>query len=281
MDCLETIQVNMPTFSRSQRAIAQYILDNPTRALSLSIHDMAAEMGTSASSITRFCRKLGFESLRDMRVALASESDHRAAEDFQEALSLAGSSERLASEYLQHIIDVCEKTLELNGIESFKAVASRIVNARAVYFFGIGASALAVSNLMGKLVKLKMRCIYNADSDLNVQMADSASEHDIALAFSYSGFSSDVVKGARNAHDNGCPLVAITHQGDSALQRLADYTLYLPAVEQLTRVTTLFSNYAQAIVVDILFLLVARKLDINPQELLREYRSIVQSPDEL
>lgn len=281
MECFETIQVNMPTYSRSQRTIAQYIIDHPSRALSLSIHDMAAEIGTSASSITRFCRKLGYDSLRDMRVSLAASSDHRAAEDFQEAMSIVGSPERLASDYLQHITDVCGKTLEVNSMETLQEAARLIAQAESVYLFGIGASALAVSNLLGKLVKLKIRCIYSADSDMNVQMADSAGANDVAIAFSYSGFTTDVVKGARNAHDNGCPLITVTHQGDSPLQSISDYALLCPAVEQLTRVTTLFSNYAQAIIVDILFLLVARQLDINPRELLQEYRSIMQSPDAL
>lgn len=271
----------MPTYSRSQRTIAQYIIDHPSRALSLSIHDMAAEIGTSASSITRFCRKLGYDSLRDMRVSLAASSDHWAAEDFQEAMSIVGSPERLASDYLQHITDVCSKTLEVNSMETLQEAARLIAQAESVYLFGIGASALAVSNLLGKLVKLKVRCIYSADSDMNVQMADSAGANDVAIAFSYSGFTTDVVKGARNAHDNGCPLITVTHQGDSPLQSISDYALLCPAVEQLTRVTTLFSNYAQAIIVDILFLLVARQLDINPRELLQEYRSIMQSPDAL
>ncbi len=279
MDCLEAIKNNMPTYSRSHRAIAQYILDNPGRALSLSIHDMASEIGTSASSITRFCRKLGYDSLRDMRVTLASNSDNRAAADFREALSIAGSPERIASDYLKHITDVCQDTLNLNGIDLLKQVASLIAHAETTYFFGYGASALAVDNLLGKLVKLKKRCVYSSDSDLNMQMADSATSNDVAIAFSYSGYSRDVVTGARNARDNGCPLVAVTHQGESPLHELADYTLFCPAVEQLTRVTTLFSNYSQAIIVDILFLLVARELDIDPDELLHEYRSIMQLPE--
>ncbi len=281
MDCLEVINNSMPALSRSHRAIAQYILDNPRRALSLSIHDMASEIGTSASSITRFCRKLGYESLRDMRVTLASTSDSRAAEDFREALSVADSTESLAENYLEHINDVCRDTLYLNEMHELKRVASLIANANAIYFFGIGASALAVSNLLGKLVKLKKRCIYSPDADLNMQMADSATKDDVAIAFSYSGFSRDVVNGARNAHDNECPLVAVTHQGESPLQSMSDHTLFCPAVEQLTRVTTLFSNYSQAIIVDILFLLVARELEIDPSKLLREYRSIMQLPDEL
>lgn len=281
MECLDTIKINMPTYSRSQRTIAQYILDNPTRALSLSIHEMAAEIGTSASSVTRFCRKLGYDSLRDMRNDLASASDHRAADDFRQAMSLAESPEQLTAYYLQHVNDVCSKTLRLNSSETFEEAAALIAGAESVYISGIGASALAARNLLGKLVKLKRRCIYDSDADQNVQMADSSTSRDIAIAFSYSGFSSDVVKGARNARDNGCPLIAVTHQGDSPLQHLASLSLYCPAVEQLTRVTTLFSNYSQAIIVDVLFLLVARRLDIDPAELLKEYRSIMELPDEL
>ena len=271
----------MPTYSRSQRTIARYIVSNPRRALSLSIHDMAEEIGTSASSITRFCRKLGYESLRDMRNDLATTSDEQAADDFRAAMQIAGSAERLTSDYLASVNDVCRMTLDINPMRVFDAAAQAIVDANATYLIGIGASALAVDNLMSKLVKLKRRCIYTADSDMNVQFVDSATSHDAAIAFSYSGYSRDVVKAARNAHANGCPLIVVTHQGDSPLLSMADHILYLPPVEQLTRVTTLFSNYSQSIIVDILFLLVARKLNTDPDELLREYRSIMEQPENL
>lgn len=281
LNCLKTIEINMPTYSRSQRTIAQYIVDNSRRALSLSIHEMAEEIGTSASSITRFCRKLGYDSLRDLRNDLATTSDEQAAEDFRTAMQIVGSSERLTSDYLSSVTNVCKMTIDINPMSVFDAAAQALAQADVTYLIGIGSSALAVNNLMNKLAKLKRRCVYTPDADMNAQFVDSATPNDVAISFSYSGYSNDVVKAARNVHANGCPLIVVTHQGTSPLTSLADYALYLPPVEQLTRVTTLFSNYSQSIIVDVLFLLVARKLNINPDELLCEYRSIMEQPENL
>lgn len=275
---LEAIQLNEPKYSKAQRAIAHYILRDPSHVIGLSIHEMAEEIGTSASSITRFCRKLGFDSLRDLRLDLARTADERAVDDIKEVISWVDDPGQLATNYLGSVNDVCRQTLELNQIELLRDVASRICSADSVYIFGIGASALAARNLLGKLTKLHFKCVYDFDSDQAVQMANSASSSDIAIAFSYSGNSRDVIRAAKNVKGRKCNLVAITRQGSSPLQELADERLFLPPVEQVTRVTTLFTNYTQSLLVDVLFLLCAQMTKVDPDGLLREYRLVMADP---
>lgn len=275
MNVISQIQMNMPSYSSGQREIAQYIVSDPSHVIDLSIHEMAADIGVSASSITRFCRKLGFDSLRDMRIEIAKAADEKAADDFRRAISWTDTPEELASNYLGYVSEVCRETLRINDMATFKEVARLICEAENVYVYGIGASALAARNLLGKLIKLHIRCNYDFDANQATQMAMSSTERDVAIAFSYSGASRDVLQAVRNSRKCGCPVVAVTRQGSSRFVQLATHLIQLPPVEQVTRVTTLFTNYCQALVVDVLFLLCAQRLEVNPDNLLREYREIV------
>lgn len=277
-EVLDTIQLNAPTYSDAQRTIAQYVLADPNHVINLSIHEMAAEIGTSASSITRFCKKLGFDSLRSLRINLIKSADDRAANDIKKVIGWLDDPNQLATNYLGYVNDVCHQTLELNSMSSIRKVSESICNADSIYLFGIGASALAVHNLLGKLTKLQMRCIFNADSDMMAQIASSARPKDIAIAFSYSGSSHEVLRAARNVKNRNCPLVAVVRQGSSPLEELANVHLLLPPVEQVTRVTTLFTNYSQSILVDVIFLLCAQILDLDPNGMLKEYRDIMSTP---
>ena len=281
MGCIDKIRSHASTYSRSQRAIAQYILNSPDHATSQSIYQMATEIGTSTSSITRFCRKLGYGTLRELRNDLISDVDKQAVNDFERVLNWSDSLNSFATQYLDCVNDVCKQTLEINSMDTFEEVAEDISRARSVYLFGIGASSIAARNLLGKLVKLKVRCIYESDADMAVQMADSAAQEDMAISFSYSGHSHDVLRASRNARKNGCHVTAVVHKGESPLLALSDNALLLPPVEQLTRVTTLFSNYTQSLVVDVLFVLVARKMGTDPSTMLKEYRSIMSPAGEV
>jgi DNA-binding MurR/RpiR family transcriptional regulator len=275
MNAINQIQECLPSLSRSQKEIAQYIIRDPSHVLDLSIHEMAEEMGVSASSITRFCRKMGFESLRDMRIEIARAADEKAAEDIRESISWSGAPESLAKYYLGHVTEVCEKTLRINHFDNLKEIAQKICDADVIYLYGIGASSLAARNLMGKLIKLHLRCVYDFDSNQAFQMAMSSTDNDLAIAFSYSGTSRDVVQAAKNSRKKGCPVVAITREGSSILRQHSSYCLFVPSVEQVTRVTTLFTNYCQFLLVDTLFLLCAQILDVDPSGLLKEYRQAI------
>ena len=279
MSCKDKIEVYAPSFTKTEKVVAQYLLDNTELALKMSIHELAEETNASAASITRFCHKLGYDNFKKMRADLAPAADELAVDDFSRVMAWINDSEALVKNYLMGMNDVCRQALQLNSMKDIREIAQVIHNADTVYMFGIGASSIIARNLQEKLVKLRKRCIFHPDSNFAVQIANSAAENDVAVAISYSGLTEDVLRAARNARKNGCPIVVMARQGNSPLRKMADYILSIPNVEQVTRITSLFPRYAQLMLVDILFLNVAQIMGIDPSEILKEYRSIMRPPD--
>ena len=59
------------TFSKSDRLIADYILAHPTCVASTTAAELGEVTGTSSATVVRFCRKLGFSGLVDLKMSMA------------------------------------------------------------------------------------------------------------------------------------------------------------------------------------------------------------------
>ena len=61
-------------FTEKERLVKLYILKNLNSISKLSIEDLSKAAGTSNTTISRFCRKLGFSGYRDFIIELAKET---------------------------------------------------------------------------------------------------------------------------------------------------------------------------------------------------------------
>ena len=138
MSCKDKIEVFAPSFTPAEKIIAQYLLDNTEQALKQSIHEIAAEVSTSASSLTRFCHKLGYDTFKEMKVDLVPAVDELAADEFRRVMGWMDNSEQLVKNYLMGMNDVCRQALELNSMKSLREIAQLVYRADIVYLFGSG-----------------------------------------------------------------------------------------------------------------------------------------------
>ena len=69
------------TLPSAERKVADFILDNPDRAMRMVINEIAEAAGVSVPSVTRLARRLGYKGFLDFRVALSGR-ERRNAEAF-------------------------------------------------------------------------------------------------------------------------------------------------------------------------------------------------------
>lgn len=67
----QIIAVHQAYLSRSEHAVANYVLAHVHTVPSLTTTELAAKTGVSPPTITRFCRKIGYASFEDFRLDLA------------------------------------------------------------------------------------------------------------------------------------------------------------------------------------------------------------------
>lgn len=78
MSVLDQLRESLSDFSRNERHVADYILNNPQEMRSLSGEALAAICGVSRSTVLRLCQKLGYQGYAEFKYALQHETDHPA-----------------------------------------------------------------------------------------------------------------------------------------------------------------------------------------------------------
>ena len=69
-DILTVIQENMPTFSKGQKRIANYILESYDKATFMTASKLGKTVNVSESTVVRFASELGFDGYPSMQKAL-------------------------------------------------------------------------------------------------------------------------------------------------------------------------------------------------------------------
>src|SRR5690606_42129817 len=72
-DLSARIRAAEPNLGGALRDVAQYILADLPGTMHASIGELATGAGTSPATITRFCRAIGLESYRELKLAIAEE----------------------------------------------------------------------------------------------------------------------------------------------------------------------------------------------------------------
>ena len=77
------------TLSKSDKAIADYFLSHGKDIISMNIHELAAEIGTSSASVSRFVRKVLGKSFAETKIELAKNIESLSVENTHEIFEWA------------------------------------------------------------------------------------------------------------------------------------------------------------------------------------------------
>lgn len=223
-------------FRGTQRAIAQYMCDQPWKSLTQSAAEIGGAVGVSASTVVRFAQAVGFSGLPELQRALASQApDILKARESIERVSYA--SEQLGLDHARTSYDVFRKvidtehcnltqTMALVTPDQFEAVTARIINAQALYVLGLrGSRALALQLAVGmRYVRSGVMLLDNTGDDLASQLT-SVTSKDTLVACSYSPYASKTVKVAKAFKSLGASVVTLTDVHTSPIASLADNVL--------------------------------------------------------
>ena len=261
MNVLQYIKQNFDSFTDREKLIAEYLLSNKKSIISMSAKEIGDVTNTSAPTVVRFSKKIGFDSLNEMKLQLS--------------LNLQSDDENVGFEYLhsdlstQNIIrgvkssidSIMNQTLGVLKEEELEKAIELLSKANNVYIFSVGSSSLVGMDFYYKLSRINKRCI--AHSDTHLQMTSSAlmEKDDVAIAISYSGETKEVIKCAENAKNKGVPVISITKASISnTLADMSDIVLRVPFVEKSLREGAMSSRISQLAVIDMLFLGMARRI---------------------
>ena len=116
--------------------------------------------------------------------------------------------------------------------------------AKHVYLFGVGGSAIVCDDFIHKLVRIGKPSNYCPDIHLQMTFVPAMTQEDLAIFVLYSGETKGIVTAAKWAKEMNIPSVAITQSAYNKLGKLVDHVLTVPSQEQPLRIDAMSSRYS-------------------------------------
>lgn len=243
------------TMSSTEKTISTYIRTNPEKASCMTIRQLAEATYSSPSSIVRLCRMVGFEGYKDFRQYLLLELATLTQDDSQKKLdvSVTDSISTIIDKVTLHNMSSLEDTRYLLDSETVSICIDLLVQSHSILLFGMGSSLYVAKDTYLKFLRLNKSCVVNEDWHSQLLQAKNSSSKDIAIVFSYSGQTSEMIECMKYLKENSTPVIAITRYSTSPISQMADYVLYTAANETLFRSGAMASRIAQLNIIDILY----------------------------
>lgn len=226
---LKTIEELMPKFSKSQKLIANYILEHYEKAAYMTALKLGQTVNVSESTVVRFALELGFEGYPQLQRSLQHHIKNRltAIQRMDVTRTRIGDDDTVSG-VLNQDIDRIRKTLEIVDRESFENAVALIDTAKNIYIQGAMSSGILASfmhyNL--RLIVDKVTLVGSVGISELYQQMIHIGEGDLLIAMSFPRYAKSTVEACRFAHENGAQIIAITDSESSPLVSYAKTRLY-------------------------------------------------------
>lgn len=227
-DILTVIQENIPSFSKGQKKIANFILESYDKAAFMTASRLGKRVGVSESTVVRFAAELGYEGYPDMQRSLQKMIRNRltSVQRIEVTNDRLGDQD-LLSMVLQSDMEKIRMTLEELDRESFERAVDAIVSARKIYIIGV-RSAAAIATFLSFYFNLIFDNVSMVSANTASEVFESllrVGEGDVVIGVSFPRYSSRTVQAMNFARDRGAVTVAITDSEASPLAAISKYTL--------------------------------------------------------
>lgn len=254
-DFITKIKSEYNQFTKTEKKVADYILEDPKRALFLSITDLAENCGVGDTSVFRFCKTLELNGYQEFKMMLSlSLSESNDLDQFAgKNVALTDSFGQVAQKVLSANIKTLNETYSLLDEAAFSRALDLMNSAKTVYFFGVGGSMLTAMKAMNKFLRIepKVRCL--PDTHMQAMAASVMEPGDVAVLFSYSGATKDTNHVAQLAKGAGAYVICITRFVKSPLTSYSDVTLLSGANEGPFQSGSTSAEVSQMFLIDLLY----------------------------
>lgn len=255
-------QLENPNFkaTKSDKALIEYIKENLEDVVYKSISQISKESNIGEATITRFSKKMGFSGLQDFKVTLAQEisglKNRRIInKNIENNESVIDSARKLVDSNIR----ILESTFNIIDEDDIKRASDMIINARKVFFFGIGYSGMTAGDSSYKFSRIGLNCMSIDSSHNMIMMASLMDEEDVVVAISHSGETDEIIKTVNIAKANGASVISVTEDKSSRLRDVSDVNLGYFSGESILETGSISSKLAQFFIIDLVYTQVVKE----------------------
>lgn len=244
---LDHLHQQLTQLSRSERKVADVILEDPENCIRASIATLAKQADVSEPTVNRFCRSLGCSGFPDFKLQLA-QSLVKGTPFISRDVEMGDSCALYSQKIFQASINSLNEAMNNLEQQAIATCVEHLNHARSISFFGLGASGPVAMDALHKFFRLNTPVQAWTDV-MNQRMAAAAAQpKDVHLFISNTGRTIPLVEAAQLSRHAGATVIAITHANTPLANEAhhvidvhcsEDTDIYTPMVSRLVHLTLL------------------------------------------
>lgn len=266
---IEVIKEKYNEIFSAEKKVADYILENPKRAINKTVTQLAKSSGVSDATVVRMCHHLGYKGYYQFRLMLARDVGREGTENvglnvvsriFQGyANEISCMGENIEHDLMRHCVDLIRKCRQVHII----AVGNTMPLA---LYMGFRFGRIGISSSYGVSPEYFMNCI------------NLGNNYDVVLAISQSGSSKQVIQGIELAKEKSMKVISITGDTESLTAKMSDYVLATKEAKESSTFDKGYAHLKETAMIDALLDMVMnwdkiRETDADkPEVFLSEYK---------
>ena len=216
-------------FSKGQRIIAKYILNNYDKAAFMTAGKLGRIVGVSESTVVRFAAELGYDGYPSMRKALQEMIRNRltSVQRIEVAKSMIDDND-LVKSVIGSDMQNLQATMDILEQDSFNKLIDAIVEAKNIYIVGMRTST-SLATFLGlylNLLRDSVNVVHDTAASEIYEQIIRIGEGDLFIGISFPRYSSHTVEAMQFAKKMGAKTAAITDGAASPLNGIADVCLH-------------------------------------------------------
>ena len=225
---LQNMRAHFDDFSKGQKRIAQYILDNYDKAAFMTAARLGTLSNVSESTVVRFASEMGYDGYPAMQKALQEiiRGKLTSLQRIQVDEEQIGEGDIL-SNVMQRDMNSIHQVIEQADRKDFETMVDKLLCARRIFILGVRSSSFLAGYLnfyMHLIFKNVILVQSSAAGEIYEQMAHIG-PGDVLLAISFPRYSKMVMQAADMANQCGAEVLAITDSKISPLYQRATCSL--------------------------------------------------------
>ncbi|MDB2383589.1 transcriptional regulator HexR [Porticoccaceae bacterium] len=240
----------LPGLNKSERKVADAILSDPESATGSSIASLAKRANVSEPSVNRFCKRFNTAGFPDFKLKLA-----KSLVSGVRFVNRNVDPNDTVESYTPKIFDSTINDLALirDSIDHsvVNAVVDQLIQAKRVYFFGLGTSGSVARDAENKFFRFNLPVSFHDDVLMMRMLASTGSSGDVFFVISHTGRTKEIIDIAEIASNNGATVIALT-SSSSPLTAVSSIALEVDVPENTDEYMAMTSRIVHLVVLDVL-----------------------------
>lgn len=236
---IESVYENL---TEAEKTVADFFINNIDKTLDFSAHNISTFLHVSEASLTRFSKKCGFSGYREFIYIYK-----------MNITESSGNHTQLTQNVLADYEELLNKTYSLIDENQIERIVQMIINAKRVYFYGIGSSGLVAQEMKSRFMRLGLFCDAFTDADLIKINTSLLDEDSVVIALSITSDTQAIINSLEQAQKKKAKTVLLTANKKTPIVNYSNEIVSIATRNNLEFGNRISPQFPLLVIIDVLY----------------------------